>query len=46
MPEPTARDWPEDFDEENGCYLSICCSCFKLFYGHKHRSTCKECHDD
>jgi len=43
--EPSARDWPGDFDYENGQYQNKCVSCDSLFIGHKGRRTCKKCFD-
>jgi len=38
-----ARDWPEDFEHENGNYMCNCSTCGKRFFGHKRRVTCKLC---
>lgn len=37
------RDWPEDFEDENGRYLNFCVSCDLEFLGHKRRVLCKLC---
>lgn len=37
------KDWPEDFDGENGNYLCLCVGCDHVFKGHKRRVMCKEC---
>lgn len=37
------RDWPEDFEHENGNYSNTCCMCQKTFTGHKRRNVCKVC---
>lgn len=39
-------DWPEDFDHENGNYLSKCYACGNYFIGHKRRFTCRKCVKD
>jgi hypothetical protein len=39
------KDFPEDFDHENGNYHNICCKCNEIFTGHKRRVFCKECQD-
>ena len=36
-------DWPEDFDQDNGCYRHTCCVCKEGFVGHKRRHVCKVC---
>ena len=41
--DPSARDWEEDFDLENGGYGNTCCVCHAQFNGHKRRVVCKEC---
>lgn len=41
----SSRDWTEDFNHENGMYLSQCCRCANHFYGHKRRFLCKICWD-
>ena len=43
FPKPSKRDWPEDFDMENGNYLSRCYGCDKTFFGYKRRIECKVC---
>lgn len=37
------KNWTEDFDQENGCYINICPACNHEFMGHKRRYYCKEC---
>jgi hypothetical protein len=37
------KDYPEDFEKENGMYSCICKKCESVFMGYKRRSTCKEC---
>lgn len=37
------RDWIEDFNHENGKYLSQCGTCAHHFYGHMSRFLCKLC---
>ena len=37
------RDWPEDFELENGNYLRICIICAEQFLGYKRRFVCKVC---
>jgi hypothetical protein len=37
------KDFPEDFELENGNYTNTCCSCGMQFIGHKRRVTCKLC---
>ena len=37
------RDWPEDFDHENGNYECKCLTCGNMFRGHKRRVICKVC---
>lgn len=37
------RDWPEDFEHENGNYMCSCGTCKETFMGHKRRITCKKC---
>jgi rRNA maturation endonuclease Nob1 len=39
----TKRDWPEDFDDENGNYLKKCIRCGNIFKGYKRRAICKIC---
>lgn len=39
----TPRDWPEDYDDENGCYSCSCCYCESVFTGYKRRVVCKVC---
>ncbi len=39
----TPKDYPEDFDGENGRYMCKCCECGSMFQGNKHRQVCKEC---
>lgn len=44
-PGDSDRDWPEDFQGENGCYMNRCCHCEHIFHGHKRRLTCKVCEE-
>ena len=37
------RDWPEDFQHENGQYMCRCHECENTFIGYKRRVTCKAC---
>lgn len=37
------RDWLEDFQHENGMYLSKCSGCGHTFMGYKRRILCKVC---
>ena len=37
------RDWPEDYDHENGCYECGCAYCGRTFLGYKRRVVCKVC---
>lgn len=37
------RDWPEDFNDENGNYSNMCLECGYHFIGHKRRRICKVC---
>ena len=39
----SSRDFPEDFNDENGCYQNECRMCKKTFLGYKYRRICKEC---
>lgn len=39
----SAKDWPEDFSDENGNYQCQCIYCAGYFVGHKRRFMCKEC---
>jgi hypothetical protein len=41
--EPVARDWTEDFKDENGNYDCRCAECDKPFIAHKRRVLCKVC---
>jgi len=38
-----SKNWPEDYNQENGCYQIQCHDCGELFVGNKHRIWCKEC---
>lgn len=38
------RNWPEDFNHENGQYFNRCIECDKEFMGHKRRMVCKKCY--
>ena len=40
----SARDWPQDFEHENGNYCCRCCVCGQEFTGHKRRVQCRECY--
>ena len=40
------RDWPEDFEFENGKHTNYCCECTRLFTGLKGRTVCKKCVSD
>jgi len=40
---PTPKDWPEDWNNENGNYQCVCGDCKQTFIGHKRRIQCKEC---
>lgn len=37
------RDWPSDFEYENGNYFCNCVTCHKEFVGNKHRFVCRVC---
>ena len=37
------RDWPEDFEDENGKYANKCALCGNFFLGYKRRVACKLC---
>lgn len=37
------RDFPEDYEQENGNYQNKCWFCNLLFWGNKHRRLCKKC---
>jgi len=39
----SSRDFPQDFDEEYGCYENECRMCHKTFLGYKYRRICKVC---
>lgn len=41
--EPSARDWKEDFQHENGNYICLCVKCKNTFFGHKRRMICRAC---
>ncbi len=43
LPNKSVRDWPEDFEYENGNYLNKCLICEQTFVGHKCRTWCKAC---
>ena len=38
------HSYQEDFQYENGQYMSYCCICGEVFLGHKRRMVCKLCH--
>jgi hypothetical protein len=40
---PTEKDFPEEFQTENGCYENTCVECKNTFMGNKHRILCKQC---
>jgi hypothetical protein len=40
---PSNRDWPEDFELNNGNYFCRCCLCSEQFTGRKRRVICKLC---
>lgn len=40
---PSERDYPEDFEYENGEYVNICHICHEAFCGYKRRIVCKIC---
>lgn len=40
-----AKDWPEDFGDENGCYQCRCVLCGEPFLGYKRRVVCRQCAD-
>lgn len=42
-PQPSERDWPEDFTDENGNYFRKCHHCGQGFFGYKRRTVCKAC---
>ena len=42
-PDSAARDWPEDFADENGNYSVLCSICQQWFLGYKRRVACKVC---
>ena len=37
------KDWPEDFNHENGMYYCRCVHCKERFIGYKRRVVCREC---
>lgn len=39
------RNWPEDYEHENGNYLNVCLTCKLAFRGHKRRVECRMCSD-
>jgi hypothetical protein len=39
----SVRDWPEDFEHENGQYYNECVMCQQTFIGHKRRHICRVC---
>lgn len=41
--ESAIRDWPEDFEHDNGQYMHSCVDCGSKFVGHKYRITCRAC---
>lgn len=38
-----ARNFPEDYSQENGNYINMCRDCGLSFRGNKHRIWCKMC---
>lgn len=42
-PNQTLRDWPDDFQHENGNYHNRCTVCSNMFMGYKHRVLCRWC---
>jgi hypothetical protein len=42
-PKASLKNWPEDFDQENGQYMNLCCECKQSFVGLKGRDVCKQC---
>ena len=40
---PSPKDWPEDWQHENGKYYNGCVICNDTFIGHKRRVICKQC---
>lgn len=41
----TSRNFPEDYDQENGNYINTCKDCNLPFRGNKHRIWCKMCEE-
>ena len=39
------KDYPEDFEHENGNYWNECIRCHTSFVGHKRRPLCKVCNE-
>lgn len=37
------RNWPEDYEHENGNYINTCGTCKLAFKGHKRRVRCRMC---
>jgi hypothetical protein len=37
------RNFPEDYQQENGNYMNKCVYCGNFFMGNKHRNSCKKC---
>jgi hypothetical protein len=37
------RNWPEDYEHENGNYINTCSVCKLAFRGHKRRVWCRMC---
>ena len=42
-PADELRDWPHDFQDENGNYTCTCFRCGEQFIGHKRRIVCHLC---
>jgi len=40
---PSDRDYKDDFEEENGCYMNCCTNCKMMFVGNKYRKICSLC---
>ena len=40
---PEGRNWPEDYNRENGNYQNKCVGCSEHFIGHKRRVVCRVC---
>jgi hypothetical protein len=40
------HDYPEDWQHENGMYMSFCVGCTEHFTGGKYRFFCKKCKEE